>query len=101
MPTNKDQAHQAIEEAKARLGAKADSQRATTNAQICDNHDYHPPLNDVVKDLHEGVRNKTRNLALWLNERLPECDEKQEALKAVRLAMMWANAAIACHSNDE
>lgn len=60
---------------------------------------YHPPSTPAIGALHGEVRDHSFALANWLNENLPECPEKTLAIRKVREAMMWGNAAIACHSN--
>lgn len=83
------------------LMAPPQSERWLTNADIENRHAYHPPSNDDVRRLHELVREETVVLALWMNDALPECAEKTTALNKVRDAMMYANAAIACHGNKK
>jgi hypothetical protein len=58
---------------------------------------YHPPTTQARIDAHQGVRDRARGLALWLNDHLPESREKSLALTAVQEAAMWANAAVAIH----
>jgi hypothetical protein len=45
--------------------------------------------------LHEKNRQMAIELALFYDETLPEGFEKDEAIKAVQLAGMWANASVA------
>ena len=56
---------------------------------------YHAPRNHTEELLHESTRADFRNLALWLEDRLPTCRETSLALTKLEEAMMWANAAIA------
>jgi hypothetical protein len=58
-------------------------------------HSYHPPLYESVARLHESIRLRTLEIALYLNRVLPEGREKSCALTAVQEAMMWSNAAVA------
>jgi len=74
-------------------------QKLVSDDEIKNNLAHHPPMTDAVVALHTSVRSYATNMSLWLNDNLPECDEKDRALEAVRIAMMWANAAVACHSN--
>jgi hypothetical protein len=62
---------------------------------LANRHAYHPPSSDDIVRAHEAVRTNTHMLATWLNDLLPECDEKKHALDAMDLAMMHANSAIA------
>lgn len=61
---------------------------------------YHRPSNEGVVKAHEKVRELCCNLALALNEGLPESREKSLALTAAQETMLWSNAAIALHMND-
>lgn len=58
---------------------------------------YHPPKNDETVEMHSLVRQHSVEHAVWLFDNLPYCDERKEAVKKVREAMYWANAAIAIH----
>jgi hypothetical protein len=57
---------------------------------------YHVP-DDQKKIVHEHVRAKLLEFALWLNEEIGDCREKSLAVTSLEDAMMWANAAIARH----
>lgn len=57
--------------------------------------EYHTPTTDSVATAHQEVRRLCGNLALILAEMLPYGNERNEAIKAVDLASMHANAAIA------
>lgn len=57
---------------------------------------YHPPSSDDIAAGHDFVRRECRELAGMLNQVVPEGSEKTLALRKVREAAMWANAAIAC-----
>jgi hypothetical protein len=64
---------------------------------IRNQHAYHPPTDQATITAHQIVRAKTLGLAIFFENLLPEGDEKEYALKAIREAMMWGNAAIAIH----
>lgn len=55
---------------------------------------YHKPDADTG-NLHQDIRLACRNLALDLNERLPEGREKSLAITHLEEVMFWSNAAIA------
>jgi hypothetical protein len=55
---------------------------------------YHAPDAEAVKR-HEDVRSRIRNVALSLDNLLPEGREKSLAITKLEEAMFWANAAIA------
>ena len=57
---------------------------------------YHAPKNDQ-KERYEKIRNKAKEMAYLINKICPDCAEKYEALKNLRISIMWANAGIACN----
>jgi len=69
-------------------------------AELAQRHAYHAPTTAAIVSLHEQVRERTRELATWLNEVLPESREKSLALTDVDNAMLHANACVARHMND-
>lgn len=56
---------------------------------------YHPPASEAVREAHERVRRACEQLGLLFNGLLPEGPDKTVALRAVRNAMLEANACIA------
>jgi hypothetical protein len=56
---------------------------------------YHPPSNNEVIHAHEWTRERFMDLAFQVNAFLPDCDEKDDAIKAIDHAAMLVNAAIA------
>ena len=50
---------------------------------------------------HEAVINWAQNFALIIFEEVPECDEKNIAMRKLQEATMWANEAISRHSIPE
>lgn len=67
--------------------------------ELANRFTYHPPRDDTIRSAHEQVRVKGAALAAWLNQLLPECREKSQALTAVDDTVMYANAAIARQQN--
>lgn len=60
--------------------------------------EHHPPSSDRVVMAHEEVRRRFTDLALWLNEVLPDGllgGEKDRAMAALDDGCMHANACIA------
>ena len=55
------------------------------------------PATDETRVLHETVRTKFINLAVQLNDILPDGREKSLVFTALQEASMWSNAAIACN----
>lgn len=58
---------------------------------------YHPPIGEGVIGAHHAVRRGAREFMAAVQEAVPECPDKTVALRAIRDAMMQANAAIACN----
>ena len=61
-----------------------------------DRFSYHKPDQAKVH-IHEQVRAACFDLAMQLTQLVPECNEKEEALKHVESAMFYANAGVARH----
>ena len=55
---------------------------------------YHPPQPDQIPKF-EQLRNKAKELALLVEELVPDSREKSLALTKIEESNMWANAAIA------
>lgn len=68
---------------------------------IEDRFRHHPPQTKARIAAHEEVRTRAADLAVWMNEHLPESREKSLALTAVQEASMWANAAVAIHGDEQ
>lgn len=62
--------------------------------------DYHAPNTAKVREAHENVRFGCKNLANFLQKKLPEGREKALAITKLEEAMFWANAAIARNQSD-
>lgn len=62
---------------------------------------YHPPESEVVKILHEDIRGLHLNVAQFLNAELPQSRELSTAITKLEESMMWANAALARHRQDQ
>lgn len=56
---------------------------------------HQPPTSQEIADAHATIRRVCRELAQLFSDLLPECPDKTVALRAVRDAMMQANACLA------
>jgi hypothetical protein len=68
----------------------------TTEAEIIDRFAYHPATPESAR-LHDEVRRRATEFAVWLNDNLPGSRETSLALTSCQETMMWANASIAIH----
>lgn len=57
---------------------------------------YHPPTADQVR-LYQSIRAGAMQFAAVLSANTPLCRESRLAMDRLREAVMWANAAVACH----
>jgi hypothetical protein len=69
-------------------------------ADIRERFKFHPAT-PATGPKHDEVREKCRVLALWLAAALPPSRERSLALTSLQETMMWANAAIAIHTEPE
>ncbi len=74
--------------------------KLTQNVPVRDNQiaiwfDFHTP-DAEAKEQHERVRAHGGSFAQVIKQSTRNCADQQRAITAVRQAVMWANAAIAC-----
>jgi hypothetical protein len=67
-----------------------------TKEEIDCNFTYHAPK-DGQPEIYQDIRTLAKELALDINEVVPEGREKSLALTKLEEAVMWANAGIARH----
>lgn len=60
---------------------------------------HHPPKDQYIAQKHQNVRSITLHAALWFYNNLPESAERTLAIRKLQEAMMYANSAIAQHSD--
>lgn len=60
---------------------------------------HHPPKDDQLSR-YERVRNEARSLAHTILETAPPGEDRQAAIRALRKAVMFTNAAIACGETE-
>ncbi len=65
-----------------------------TEPELENRFTYHKPNSEKIV-LHENLRENCWDLAIILNEMLPESREKSLAITKVEEAMFWANACVA------
>jgi hypothetical protein len=58
---------------------------------------HHPPADEEAVQVYQEIRNGGREFAGLIVDQCPLSHERDEALKKIREAVMWANAAIACN----
>lgn len=66
-----------------------------SNAELAHRFKFHPATDDATKLRHEGVRSWCGQLAMALDDLLPDGREKALAMTNLEQTMMWSNAAIA------
>lgn len=67
----------------------------TSDEEVSSWFEYHPPKTPIVIQAHTDIRAGFRELALRLNNLLPEGPDKKETLRALRRTMYDANACVA------
>jgi hypothetical protein len=58
---------------------------------------FHAATTEEKRMAHGSVRMECQDLALFLNEKLPDGREKAVAITKLEEVMFWANAALARH----
>jgi hypothetical protein len=66
---------------------------------IARSFEYHRPVSGQVAR-YEAIRSAGRELAQCIADACPQSAETARAIRDVRTAVMWANAAIACNETD-
>lgn len=61
---------------------------------------YHAPQDQAQIELYATIRAHGLTFATFINENVPDGDEKEIAINKLREAVMWANAGIACGGQD-
>jgi hypothetical protein len=56
---------------------------------------YHAPPDEHTAQVHEEVRRRCLNIARWMRDVIPPCDERDQAINHLDYAMTRANAAVA------
>ena len=68
--------------------------------RVANKFKHHPPKSLAQVGRHEAVREAVGELAYEWQQILPDSDEKDEAIKHLQTAMMFANSAIAQFGED-
>lgn len=64
--------------------------------EVANRFTYHPPTSDQIPR-YNALREKAKEMALLIVELTPPSREQSAALTQLQLAVMLANAAIACN----
>ena len=56
---------------------------------------YHPPQDNQV-NVYQNIREMGKRFAQYLDNHIPEGEEKKIAIEKLREVVMWSNAAVAC-----
>lgn len=80
------------------LTPKSDYRKALTLHRLEHRYNHHPPKSEEVAILHENVRKYCLDLAMMLEEIVPEGYEKELMHYRLEEVMFWGNASIARHS---
>jgi hypothetical protein len=62
--------------------------------------EFHPATTEEKRNAHTSIRELCKQLALAINEKVPDGREKSTAVTKLEEAMMWANAALARHNKE-
>ena len=62
---------------------------------------FHPAKSPTEAELYEQIRYGVKQIALFINNNVPETREMSLSLTHLEEAVFWANAAIARHWPDE
>ncbi len=62
--------------------------------QIKNNFKYHAPKGEQI-EVYKKIRENVKQIALMINEYIPDSREKSLSLTKLEEAVMWANAGLA------
>lgn len=62
---------------------------------------FHPVADGTQKEAYEEIRGHGRVFAMRILELVPDGVEKEKAVAALREAVMWANAGVACNAGPQ
>lgn len=63
---------------------------------LADNFFAYHKAGTVDSKRHERIREAAKSFFVVLCECAPDCIEREQAIKSIREAMMWGNAAVSC-----
>lgn len=66
---------------------------------VSNDFSFHPAT-DMTAEIHDATRQKFANMAHWVVDNIPPGNAREQSVNRLREAMMWANGAIACDSNQ-
>lgn len=71
-----------------------------SEAELDRRFNFHAAPDEEKRDAHTSVRRGCRDLADFLNEKLPDGREKSLAITHLEEVMFWGNAALARQDDD-
>ena len=70
-----------------------------SHERITNDFGFHPAT-DITSEIHNAARTNFANLAHWVIDNVPAGDNRRICIERLGEALMWANRAVACDSND-
>lgn len=70
-----------------------------SHENITNDFGFHPAT-DMTAELHNSTRSNFANIAHWVIDNVPKGYAREQSIFRLREAMMWANAGIACDSDN-
>lgn len=64
-------------------------------AELRKRFSFHPATEEIIIKKHEQVREKCYELALWMDNNIPNGREKTLVITKLEEVMYWANASVA------
>jgi len=66
-----------------------------SDEELIERFKHHPPTADQIIEAHDMIREEFKDLALKMNDTIPEGREKSLMFTKLEEAMFWANGAVA------
>lgn len=72
-----------------------------TPESLANQFKHHSPQSPTTTSIYEAVRTGALHYADLINELVPDCNEKDEAINRLNEVMFWANAGVARNENKD